>query len=273
MKLPDNYYHCFMGNGLDAVLVGYSGSMVPDKVGVDRCNWYKADRYYPEHKLVQVAGRFPTDRPLEHAAGSGWYEIAPLGRTWYEVFLEGMHLEIQSSRQRFVPQEGTLYTELDFGPLQAQVTTFLHATRSLLVEQYTFSLAVELRAWMAPGVWIADGWDTDPFEKVEFTAVEASYDLGETHGCYYLQLQPGPVQSLAGDMAQGVSAIGANFTKIFAILDDRQGEFDESAFQQSIAPGYGALRQEHLHFWADYFIVRAVAQRLEEGRHQAGHDR
>ena len=36
MQLPNNYYHCFLGNGIDAVLVGYTGSMVPDKVGVDR---------------------------------------------------------------------------------------------------------------------------------------------------------------------------------------------------------------------------------------------
>ena len=258
MKLAENYYHCFMGNGLDAVLVGYSGSMVPDKVGVDRCNWYKADRYYPEHKLLQVAGRFPMDRPLEHAAGSGWYEIAPLGRTWYEVFLDGKLLEIQSSKQRFVPQEGTLYTKLDFGPLQAQVTTFLHATRSLLVEKYTFSQAVELRAWMAPGVWIADGWDTDPFEKVEFTAVEASYDLGETRGRYYLQLQPEPLKPLAGDMAQGLSANGNNFTKIFAILDDRQGDFDATVFQQLVAPGFAALRKEHFQYWADYFSHSSI---------------
>ncbi len=253
MKLPENYYHCFMGNGLDAVLVGYSGSMTPDKVSVDRCNWYKADRYYPEHKLVHVAGRFPMDRPLEHAAGSGWFEIAPLGRTWYEVFWQGQRLEIQSSRQRFVPQEGTLYTELDFGPLQASVTTFLHATRSLLIEQFSFSQEVELHAWMAPGVWQVDGWDTDPFESVEFSDAAASYDLGETHGRYYLQLQPGPVTPLSGEMQRGLSARGASFTKIFSILDNRQGEFDDSAFQRSVAPGYADLRQEHLHFWGEYF--------------------
>src|SRR5512135_3179451 len=100
-RLNANYYHCFMGNGLDAVLVGYSGSMVPDKVGVDYCNWYKADRYYPEHRLVHVAGRFPKDKPLEHAQGSGWYEIAPLGHTWYEVSREGRPLEMQASEQRF----------------------------------------------------------------------------------------------------------------------------------------------------------------------------
>src|SRR5215211_5662278 len=119
MNLPADYYHCFLGNGLDAVLIGYTGSMVWDKVGVDpcssyksgadRCAWYKSDRYYPEDKLVMVAGRWPLDQPLEHGDGSGWYEIAPLGRTWYQVFLPeqgGDPLTVSSSRQHFVPQEG-----------------------------------------------------------------------------------------------------------------------------------------------------------------------
>ncbi|MEP7290383.1 MAG: hypothetical protein ABI835_01315, partial [Chloroflexota bacterium] len=83
MQLPENYYHCFLGNGTDAVLVGYTGSMVADKVGVDRCSWYKSDRYYPEDKLVMVAGRWPLEKPLEPAPeGSGWFDAAPLGRTW-----------------------------------------------------------------------------------------------------------------------------------------------------------------------------------------------
>ena len=96
MKLPENYYHCFLGNGLDAVLLGYNGSMVPDKVGVDRCAWYK-----PEDRLVKVAGRFPMDRPLEHAQGSGWYEIAPLGHAWYDVVYQDQPLELQASVQHF----------------------------------------------------------------------------------------------------------------------------------------------------------------------------
>lgn len=37
MHLPENYYHCFLGNGLDAALVGPTSSMVTDKVGVDCC--------------------------------------------------------------------------------------------------------------------------------------------------------------------------------------------------------------------------------------------
>jgi hypothetical protein len=51
IRLPGNYYHCFLGNGLDSVLIGPTGSMVADKAGKDRCYWYKSDRYYPEDKF------------------------------------------------------------------------------------------------------------------------------------------------------------------------------------------------------------------------------
>ncbi len=261
MDLPKDYYHCFMGNGLDAVLVGYNGLMVPDKVGVDRCAWYKADRYYPEHKLVHTAGRFPMEKPLEHAEGSGWYDLAPLGRTWYEIYLDGQALQVQSSRQRFVPEEGTLYSELDFGPVQAQVCTFLHATQSLLLARLEFSQEVELRTWMAPGIWVEDGWDTDPFEQVEMDpgAACGAYDLGESRGRLYLQLEPAPGQMLARGLERGLAARGATFTVTFAILDNRQGEFDAAAFHQTAAPGYEALRQQHGQFWGDYFAHSSIA--------------
>jgi hypothetical protein len=255
MDLPPDYYHCYMGNGLDAVLVGYSGLMVPDKVGVDRCAWYKADRYYPEHKLVHAAGRFPMDKPLEHAAGSGWYDLAPLGRAWYEVHLDGRPLQLQSSQQRFVPEEGTLYSELDFGPVQAQACTFLHATQSLLLTHLEFSQAVEVRAWMAPGIWVVDGWDTDPFEQVtmDSEAAAGSYDLGESRGRFYLQLEPPSGQVLTRGQERGLSARGAAFTITFAILDNRQGDYATEAFQQAAASGYDALRRQHQRFWGDYF--------------------
>src|SRR5262249_297105 len=143
MQLPQNYYHCFLGNGTDAVLIGYSGSMVSDKVSVDRCNWYKSDRYYPEDKLVMVAGGFPIDKPLEHAEGSGWYDAAPLGRTWYYLLDGDQQLELLSSDQHFVPQEGTLYTTVDYGKARGEVVTWLHATRSILIERYTFDHEVD----------------------------------------------------------------------------------------------------------------------------------
>lgn len=259
LNLPPNYYHCFLGNGLDAVLIGYTGSMVADKVGVDRCVWYKADRYYPEDRLVKVAGRFPLDKPLEHAAGSGWYEIAPLGRTWYEVRPRSAEagLPVQASAQRWVPPEGTLYSSVDYGAVRAEVTTFLHAFRSLLIERYVFNQEVDFSAWMGPGVWIEDGWDTDPFCSVEMRAdaAEGRYDLGETQGVLALRIDPAPTGFGARGHDRWLSVCGRIITKYFSIVDNRQGALDTSALEQAMALGYDRLRAEHLAFWRDYFAV------------------
>jgi hypothetical protein len=254
LKLPLNYYPCFLGNGLDAVLIGYTGSMVADKVGVDRCAWYKSDRYYPEDRLVKVAGRFPMDKPLEHAEGSGWFEIAPLGHTWYEVVYQGQPLEVQTSTQHFEPFQGLLRSELDFGPVKAQATTFLHARESLLVERYEFNTEVEFRAWMAPGVWVEEGWDTDPFHAVRMAqdAQTGWYDLGETHGNFFLAVEPAAGRTLVKDNARGMQAHGRVITKYFSILDDRQGHLDPAQFQTIISPGYEALLAGHLQFWQAY---------------------
>ncbi len=263
MQLPKNYYHCFLGNGIDAVLVGYTGSMVPDKVGVDRCNWYKSNRYYPEDKLVMVAGRFPVDKPLEHAEGSGWYEAAPLGRTWYYVNAGDRRLELQSSDQHFVPQEGTLYSDVDYGRVKGHIETWLHATRSILIERYTFDQPVDFEAWIGPGVWEGSGgepWDTDPFRRVEMAdaAPEGFYDLDVTQGVMALRLDPPPTAfGKAGD-DRWLGARGTTFTKYFLISDNQQGELSPKLLDDAVALGYDALREEHLAFWRKYFAASSI---------------
>jgi len=261
MKLLPNYYPCFLGNGLDAVLVGYNGLMTPDKVGVDYCNWYKSDRYYPEEKLVKVAGRFPIERTLQHAAGSGWFEIAPLGHTWYEVYLDGKRLELLASKQLFEPQNGLLFTELDFGAVQARATTFLHACESVLVAHFEFSSEVEFQAWMAPGVWVEDGWHTTPFLHLDMDS--ATYDLGETHGRYFLQTEPAPLGALKQETSKGFATRGRTITQYYSILDNRQDTFDqalleETHFTRVISRGYMELLAEHTRFWQNYFSHSAI---------------
>ncbi len=78
-------------------------------------------------------------------------------------------LELQASDQQFVPQEGTLYTTLDYGSVKGKAETWLHPTLSILIERYTFDQAVMFQAWMGPGVWPENNgepWDTDPFRSV-----------------------------------------------------------------------------------------------------------
>ncbi len=261
MHLPANYYHCFLGNGTDAVLVGYTGSMVSDKVSVDRCNWYKSDRYYPENKLVMVAGRFPIDKKLEHAEGSGWYDAAPLGRTWYFILDGDKRLELQSSEQQFVPQDGTLYSKLDYGTVKAEVATWMHANRSILIERYTFDREVDFEAWIGSGVWVEDGWDTTPFNSVDMdeTLPEGRYDLGETHGIMALRLDPKPTSYSQDGNDRAARTRGKTITKYFSITDNRQGALTTDTLDAAVAQGYDALRQEHVNFWKQYFAVSSIS--------------
>jgi hypothetical protein len=260
MNLPPNYYHCFLGNGLDAVLIGPTGSMVADKVAVDRCVWYKSDRYYPEEKLVMVAGRWPEGVPLEHAEGSGWFELAPLGRTWYTISLSGQQLALQASEQRFVPQDGTLYTQLDYGAVKGEAETWMHVSKSILAERYMFDQEVEFTAWMAPGVWLNDGWDTDPFHSVHLSmdAAHGRYDLGETCGIMGLRLEGDGAELIIEGQNRGLRVRARSVTKYFMILDNRQGSLDEAQFDQLIARGYDALRDEHLRAWRTYFTISRI---------------
>jgi hypothetical protein len=263
MNLPADYYHCFLGNGLDAVLIGYTGSMVSDKVGVDRCAWYKSDRYYPEDKLVMVAGRWPLDQQLEHAEGSGWYELAPLGRTWYQVFLpeQGSPLSVSASRQRFVPQEGALYSDVSYGSLHVQVKTFLHAQRSLLIERYQFNREVEFQAWMGPGVWVEEGWDTDPFRSIAAVAgkPEIHYDLGETRGVIAMRLEPVPARFGQAGNDSWLRARGREFVRYFSITDDRQQKTSAGLIADAVQAGYDALWAEHVAFWRSYFSRSTIS--------------
>lgn len=272
MRLPDNYYHCFMGNGVDAVLVGYTGSMVPDKVSIDRCNWYKSNRYYPEHKLVMTAGRWPIDKPLEHAEGSGWYDVAPLGRTWYAVLDGAQHLELQASHQHFEPKDGTLYTEVDYGTVRGKVETWMHATRSILVERYTFESEVDFEAWMGPGVWFEEGWDTDPFLSVDMDAERpfGRYDLGETQGTLEMRLEPAPAAYGSDGNDRSARTRGAVITKYFSIRDNAPGLADTQTLDEALALGYDGLRAEHVAFWDRYFAVSSVT--IPDAQYQHAYD-
>lgn len=271
MELPANYYHCFLGNGLDAVLIGPTGAMVADKVGVDRCAWYKSDRYYPEHKLVMVSGRWPLGQKLEHAEGSGWYEVAPLGRTWYEVRLPdqpGDALALQASQQRFVPHEGTLYSTLDYGAAHAQAETWMHPRLSLLVMRFTFDREVDFRAWMGPGVWVEEGWDTDPFIQTagRVDAPQFAYDLGETQGTMTLHLDLPTRRTGFQGGDRWIDVRGTQITQYFSIIDDRQGKVDLTEIEQAIGQGYDALRAELLMAWRDYFAASSI--RIPDAQYQ-----
>jgi len=272
MNLPDNYYHCLLGNGIDAVLIGPTGAMTQERAQgwLDRCYWYKSDRYYPEDRLAHASyRRAPANNPLERAPESGWYELAPLGRAWYEVRWAGQRLDVRSSQQRFVPQEGMLYSEVDYGVARARVTTFLHATRPLLVVHAEFDLPgeyrqlpqqVAFRALLAPGPWIEEYDDTDPFVRVKVDKSRRfRYDLGECKGYLALALDPAPACSGYDGQTVWGEGSGKTFTACFVIADDHDGPLDKDVLDDAAALGYEGLRREHLACWRDYFARSSIS--------------
>ncbi len=144
--------------------------------------------------------------------------------------------------------------------MKGEAETWVHCEQSLLIERYTFDQPVEFQAWMGPGVWFDDGWDTDPFHSVSMAAdaAEGRYDLGETRGLLLLRLDvPGAVLGQDG-LSRSLTVRAQQITKYFAIIDDRQGALDASLIDQQIARGYNALRAEHLAFWQAYFSASRI---------------
>jgi Glycosyl hydrolase family 65 central catalytic domain len=259
---PRDYYHCFMGNGLDAVLVGYTGAMVAERAqgNLDRCYWYKADRYYPESRVAIIPGRLPREGQPLHMEGAPWREIAPLARTWYEIRYGGLRLDVRTTEQRFVPAEGILYSNVDYGAANAEVTTFLHALRSVLVVRCRFDKPVSFRAYGAAGVWVEEGYDADPFDEVRYNAggSSAEYRLGDTKGLIMLGITPEPSAHGSGDCIwQEVEA--QEVTQYFAVVDDQDGPLDVHALDDARALGYEALHREHVDAWHEYAATSQIA--------------
>ncbi|MDQ6693608.1 MAG: hypothetical protein M3014_04200, partial [Chloroflexota bacterium] len=255
MAHAGDYYHCFLGNGLDAALVGYTGSMVEERAqgNLDRCYWYKADRFYPEERVVVVPGRLPREGQPLHAEGEPWHELSPLARTWYEVRHGGLRLDVRAGEQYFVPAEGTLYSTVDFGAVNADVVTFLHARRSLLVTRYRFDQPVDFRAYAGAGVWIEEGYDANPLDEVGCIkdSADMAYRSGDTYGRIFLALDPeGKVGGDEGRRWLEVS--GQEIVHYFAVEDDLDDPLDSRAFDDARSLGYEALREEHLSFWREY---------------------
>ena len=252
---PAQYYHCFMGNGLDAVLIGYTGAMVPERAqgNLDRCYWYKADRYYPESRTAVIPGRLPREGQPLHLEGAPWCEIAPLARTWYEVRYAGLRLDVRVAEQRFIPAEGVLYSHVDYGAVQADVTTFLHVERSVLVLHYKFNEPVSFRAYGAAGVWVEEGYDADPLDHVTYDADAASihYKLGDTRGLISLALTPESSAHGADGSHIWQEVEGQEVTHYFSVVDDADGPLDAQA-ASARATGFEVLRREHVHAWGKY---------------------
>ena len=159
---PLGSYHQFLGNGIDAVLLGPSGAMTSEPAqGLDRGYWYKADLYYGDPRTF-AAGDDPRAFTAAPPGGTN-YQLAPLARAWYQVRDEaGAPLPFLDSRQDFSPSRATLTTHVQLPNLALEVTTFLAAGLPVLVFELRSAQPITVIARAAPGLWPQDREQTDP---------------------------------------------------------------------------------------------------------------
>ncbi len=159
-ELPS--YHQFMGNGIDAVLIGPSGAMSADPArGLDRCYWYKADLYYADERTY-IEGQDPFVFAASPPGGT-IFQLAPLARTWYEVLgPSGEPLTLSAAEQRFDPTTGALVTVAHFGSRRVELSTGLSETLPALCFDLRAGEALRVRARADAGLWPEDSAQSTP---------------------------------------------------------------------------------------------------------------
>jgi hypothetical protein len=256
-NLPERYYPCFLGNGLDAVLIGPDGAMADRPInGPDRCYWYKSDCYYcDERPALPVPHRWYRKEvaKIPRAVGS-WYELAPLGRAWYEVWVGNRRVEPIAGRQVFDPETATLTTTLDFGDVTGEITTFLHASLPLLATHYRFSREVTCRVLAGAGPWAPSAEEPEPFTSLRIepgTVATVHYRIGPRVGQQALWLGQPSDRTGAEGPTLWISRQGQEITSFFSVVDDRDPVDLSAVLAAAESPGFDGLQASHQETWRE----------------------
>lgn len=266
-EFPPDYDHCFLGNGTDGVLVGYTGAMVPERVNApEQCVWYKSDRYYPiERPVMPVLHRhYRKEVTRVPDPRDSWLELAPLGRCWYVMLDErGNPCKVMSSRQHFEPRTATLTSEVGFvGGAMAQVTTVLHPSLPLLIIRLAFDRELRIRASIAGGPWTTSGLEPSPLTALRVQPGEVGrllYEVGDLAGEQLLWLDQPPerwgqvnTHEALGGPAAWIERRGQHLSIFHAIVDARDSTSATAVLSDARALGADGLLADHRKAWAGY---------------------
>jgi hypothetical protein len=239
--------------------------MVPERIHTpEQCVWYKSDRYYPpERPIAPVPHRhYRKEVTRLPDPSDSWYELAPLGRSWYTVLAEdGCPAEIVASRQQFDPRTAVLRSTVGFSNGGgAEVTTLLHPTLPLLVVRCEFDAEVRARVSLGGGPWAASVAEPSPLTALSAEPGEVArlrYALSDLTGELLLWLdvppdqwgqEDGPVER--GGPTLWLERRGRSLTFCHAIVDQRDPIGAAQVVAHARAVGVEGLADEHARFWA-----------------------
>jgi len=151
--------------------------------------------------------------------GEPWYELAPLGRCWYDTGAPPL-----AAHQVLDPARAVLTSAVTYPGGAVRITTFLHAHLPVLVERYAFAAPTTLRLFCAPGPWAPAPDDLDPFERVVATPGPVPVCrgwLGSDPVVQAMVVHPAPLRWGTEGNALWVEAQGAAIVRYFLICDGR----------------------------------------------------
>ncbi len=249
------YFPFLMGNGIDSVLIDYSGSMSCDSGHLHTeqhqnavCAWYKT--YHRTNKEV----------------------LSPIIKSNYTLYANGGEAyEVGHYQQTFNPDTAILTTHIEAHEFEIELTTFM-LDEHVLVEYYnilkcpanTPEIALNINA-----TWV--GWNNHGLEynyEREFSfsenptsnSIDFTYKVGKLSGNGFLYTDAGNVEF--DKWWQGNRIVlknihqGMSFTKYLAVVDEldiQNGSATIDELFQCISQGtYAAIKQQHEKRWLEY---------------------
>ena len=185
-----------------------------------------------------------------------WFELAPLGRSWYEVLRpDGTPSPVVDFHQHFDPLTAVLDSTVHFADTTARVTTFLHARLPLLVVRSRFDRDVRVRTKVAAGPWSPSDDEPDPFSDLSVQPGEIAairYRLGALVGEQALWLDLPPDGIGGGERGLTLERACRAVTLFHAIVDDRDRTTMVEVIGHARTVGFDGLLAEHTADWGTY---------------------
>ncbi|MFA6100824.1 MAG: hypothetical protein WCV67_14015 [Victivallaceae bacterium] len=249
MAISKPYFPMLLANGVDSMLIDWSGSIRACDKGlehVDRC-WFKADR----------------------RKGDGDSALCPLLFTGYMLTLDGEQHLIRDFEQRFDPCRAVLHTSAEAAGFKFKVTTFLTVDH-LLVEHFEF---IAVPAGDAAVEFVLSRPEGDEpeveyeFARDDYSGMTARYASSAWSGIAMLLTDPpataGQIGAEGGRLAWRGGRISVRnirpkmqFTQYLFVGDtldyDEPARAAETIRNKITSMNYAGILREHATAWNSY---------------------